>query len=303
MLITSMAYPHIANAIAKLEREGRPDQAPIIAALAAQRDTLDAEREAAEAAAPVAEAVEGHNGAPAASPFEAVKTEIEDLRVEAGHWLDGAAITSEAEAEKIGLLRTKIDEAMAKAEKSRVAEKAPFDLGAKEVQDRYNTLIGETKAVTGTAVTMRRTINSALTAWLNKVAAEQQKARDEAARIAREAEEKAREHISHTHDTTDLEDRESALREVDMARQAAINLGAANREKAQVQTAGRAIGLRTVYRAEVTDRIAALQHYKADRLNEYVAELEAMCLRFAQADVKAGKREIPGITVHADRVV
>lgn len=48
MLIADMAYPHIANAIAKIGREGRTDQPDVLAALVARRNEMDAAREEAE---------------------------------------------------------------------------------------------------------------------------------------------------------------------------------------------------------------------------------------------------------------
>ncbi|MFT4076452.1 MAG: hypothetical protein QM647_13080 [Asticcacaulis sp.] len=304
MLITSMAYPHIVNAIAKLEREGRDDMAPVIAALSAQRDKLDAEREAAESAATVAEAVEGHNGAPELTPFEAVKAKLEDLRIEAGNWLDGAEVTSQEQANELGRLLDMVRKASSEADEARKAEKLPHDTAANEVQERFNTLIGNTKKVVGIAVRMETALKNAIGKWMVKVEREQQAERQRLAAIEAEQRRIAEEAISHTHISDDIDERDAAIAEMDKAREAAIELGVANRQRAQVETGGaRAIGLRSVFRAEVTDRIEALKHYREDRLPEYQAALEAMVLQFANADIKAGKRSgIPGITIHEDRV-
>lgn len=299
MLIADMAYPHIVNAIAKMEREGRTDQPQVLAALCARRDVLDLERAEAEANAPVAEATEGHNGAPA-TPFDAIKAKADDLRLEAGNWLDGAEIENQAQADEIGKMLDMVRKLKAEAEAAKTAEKKPFMDAANEVQARYNTLTGETKAQTGVLITIEQTVKATLAKWLRKVAAEQEAARQEAARIAREAEEKAREHVAHTHDTSDIEDREAALAEIDKARHAANELSQANKAKAQAQGGERAIGLRTVYRPEIVKLSDALKHYWMDRPDAFTD----LVMQFARDDIRAGKRSgIPGINIISEQVV
>ena len=303
MDIATMPYSYLCNAIAKREREGVKDD--ILYALKARKDVMDIELAAAEAAKADAvpneptplEGVIGGNNPPPTTPFDEVKTELEDLKIEAKNWLDGAAIKNQSEADEIARLRDKIDAASAKAEKQRIIEKKPHDDAANAVQAKYNTLIGNTQAVRGVAVTMRATINTALTAWLNKVKADQDAIREKAETEAREAAHKAEQHIAFTHDTTDLDDRDAALREIDIARQKAIDLAAANRLKPQVHGEGRAIGLVTKWRAEVTDVKAALQYYRADRTEEYWDALTAVVAQFAKDDIACKKtgQEVPGI--------
>jgi hypothetical protein len=305
VLIEDMAFPHLNAATAKMEREGQTSD-PAYPVMIARRDRLNAEYEAAQAAqAAEAEAGPrlggiGDNGAPEPTPFELVKAEIEDLRVEAGNWLDGAEVQSQAEADKLGLLLERVRNAAKRADAERVKEKEPHDEAVKQIQDRYNSLIGNTKSVKGVAVRIEEAVKEALGGWLRKVAAEQERQRQEAAQREAEARRQAEEHIAHTHDATDIDDRDAALADVDRARQAAIDLAAANRAKAQAQGETRAIGLRTVYRAEIVSLKDALAHYWRDRPEAFSATVE----QFAKDDIRAGKRsDIPGIIIHADQVV
>ena len=255
MAIATMAYPHITNAIAKMEREGSDGQAEgVYAALLAQKAQMDADVKAAIDEAPEAEAVIGHNGGPELTPFEKVKAKLEDLRIEAGNFCDGAEIKSQAEADTVARLLRDVQAAANLAEAERIKEKEPHDTAAAEVQARYNTLIGNNKSIKGTAVVMEAALKTASTAWLLKLDAEQAKIRDEAAKVAREAMEAAQAHIAHTHDSTDLDDRESAIAEIDRAKELAFASAAANKLKAQaVVTGARSVSLRTVYDVEVTN--------------------------------------------------
>lgn len=293
LLITDMPFPHLTAAVAKMERDGRTGE-PAYPVMLARRDALTAEYEAAQAANP------GTNGAPEPTPFEAIRDEMESLRVEAGHWLDGAEITSQAEADKLGTLLRIVQAAAKRADEARKAEKKPFDDGAAQVQERYNPLIGNTTKVKGVAVRIEEALKVASTKWLRKVAAEQEAARQEAARIAEEARQRAEAHVAATHDTTDMDDRDAALAEVDRAREAAFAFAAANREKAQSQVeVGRAIGLVTTWRAEITDRTAALRHYYTQRPEDF----EPLVMEFARQDIRAGKHSgVPGITIIPEQV-
>lgn len=293
--IATMAYPHVANALAKMDREGRSGDA-VYAALLAHKAMMDAE--AAEKADEPAVAEIGHNGAPDATPFERVKAKVDDLHIEAKNWLDGADVKSQDEADQIGKLLDMVRKASKEADAERIREKEPLDVAVKEIQDRYNTLIGNTKAVKGTAVRIEEGLKVALTGWLRKVAAKQEEERQERERIAREAAQKAEEAVAYTHDTTDLDERDAALRSVDAARQAAIDLAAANKAKAQAQGGERAIGLVTAYRPEIADLGAALRHFWLDRPNSFRQLVE----QFAREDIRQGKRSIPGIIIHEERV-
>ena len=56
-------------------------------------------------------------------------------------------------------------------------------------------------------------------------------------------------------------------------------------------------GLRTVWHAEISDRRAALNHYLKTAPEEFVATIQ----RLADQDIRAGVRNIPGITAIEER--
>lgn len=241
----------------------------------------------------------GHNNPPPESPFESIKAKLEDLRVEAGNWLDGAEVKNQSEADELGRLLDMVRKAAKEADEARIAEKKPFDDAAEEVQTRYNTLIGNTKKVTGVAVRMETALKAAIGKWLVKVKAEQDAERERLAREAEELRQSAEIAVASTHISTDIDERDAAIAEADKARQAAIELASANRAKAQAQTGGRAIGLVTTYRPEIENMTTALRHYWADRPESFTD----LVIQFAKDDIRSGKRQIPGINVIEESVV
>jgi hypothetical protein len=287
-----MAYPHITNAIAKMEREGRTDEPQVLASLHARRDDLDAEREAAESSAPVAEAVEGHNNPPEATTFEAIKSKIDDIRIEALNWMDGAEIENAAQAAEVEKLLGMLRAAKSEAEKAKDAEKKPLLDASNEIQDRYNTLIGKTQKVTGTALVIEGAILAARTKWLNKVEAERKAEVARLAKIAEEQAEKAREAFRSSIDTSDLEQREDALAEIDKARQAAFDLS----KVAKAETKG----LKTVYDVQVTDAKALAAWFWVNRNAELVGFMTDEARRTVRAS--NGSAAINGVTVIDERV-
>jgi hypothetical protein len=60
------------------------------------------------------------------------------------HWLDGAEITSDAEAEAVTRLLNAARDAESAADAQRVEENRPFDLGKAAVQAKFAPLIGST---------------------------------------------------------------------------------------------------------------------------------------------------------------
>lgn len=300
--IATMPYSHLANAINKMEREDRTAD-PVFAALVSRKMVMDAEGQPA-ADAPKSEpapreAVIGDNGAPEATTFDAIKEEIEDLRIEAGAWLDGQVIENQQQADELGRLLDLVRKASKRADDARKAEKKVFDDGAAEVQERYNTLIGDTKKVKGTAVLIEETAKNALAKWLSKVKADQDAERERAAQEAREKQERAEMAVACTHASDDIEERADALAMAETARQAQAQASVANKAKAQVQTGGRAIGLVTTYEPEVSNLQAALIHYWKERPLDFTD----LVMQFAREDVRAGKRTIPGILVNSVETV
>lgn len=243
----------------------------------------------------------GHNHPPAEiepTPFEMSEVEIGDLYAEAKNWLDGEPVSSQAQADGISKLMDDLRKAVKLANERRVIEKQPFDDGAAEVQARYNPLIEDGKTRKGKAILALDMAKKALASWLQKQE-DEKRAAAEAAR--KEAEEKARiaQEALRASQVDDLAKREAAealVREAQAAESAATK---AENSKAHATGGTRAIGLRSVWRAEMTDGRAAAGHYWRERR----AEVDAFFQGLADADVRAGKREIPGFLISETRVL
>ncbi len=243
----------------------------------------------------------GHNNPPVEiepTPFEMSEVEIGDLYAEAKNWLDGEPVASQAQADGLSKLIDDLRRAAKLADERRVEENRPFDDGKAAVQARYAPLIADTKAVKGKAVLAIDMAKKALAPWLQKLEDEKRAA---AAKARAEADEKARiaqEALRASH-VADLEKREAAealLREAAAADAAATK---AENSKAHATGGARAMGLRSVWRAEMTDGREAAGHYWRTRREEVDAFFQGL----ADADVRAGKRDIPGFLVLETRVL
>lgn len=234
---------------------------------------------------------------PPLTPFEAAKKRIDDLYTECGHWLDGAVVKDEATAEVIGSLLNLIREAEKEADAARVAENVPFDTGKAEVQARYAELIGNTKTMKGKTVKAAEACKAALVPWLQQKEAERQA---EAKRLRDEAEEKERlaQEAIRDADRSNLEQMEAAETLIAEANKAgAVAKRVENATVTVSNQAGRAIGLRTTWVAEVTSAKLfgeyVWQHCKPD----YIEFLNVMAKRL----VDGGKREIVGLKITEEK--
>lgn len=246
-------------------------------------------------------AVAGNNNPPVEiepTPFEMSEVEIGDLYAEAKNWLDGEPVTTQAQADGLSKLIEDLRKAGKLADERRVEENKPFDDGKAEVQARYAPLIADTKSVKGKVPLAVDMAKKALAPWLQKLEDEKQaaakKAREEA-----DAKMKAAQDALRASQVADLEKREAAealIRDAEKADAAATK---AENSKAHATGGTRAIGLRSVWRAEMTDARAAAAHYWVTRREDVDAFFQGM----ADADVRAGKREIPGFMIAETRVL
>lgn len=231
----------------------------------------------------------GHNNPPEPTPYEAAMAKINDLYDEARLWLDGDPITSQDMADDLSNLLTMIRAAEKEADDARKIEKKPFDDGAKEVQARYKPLLD--KAARASDVCKK-----ALADWLRKQEAERQK-QAEAAR--KEAEEKARAAAeAHRMAATNLEASEAAEALIDEAIEARKAAKRIEADTAKAGNMGRAVSLRTVRTAVLTNLQLAACHYWTARPDELAAALT----KIAEADIRAGKRDIPGFEIKEERI-
>jgi hypothetical protein len=220
------------------------------------------------------------------SPFDLAVAEFMDLYDEAKNWADGSAIESQEQCDALDKLDKALLGAGQKLDALRVEEKRPLDEQVQAIQDRFNPFIQPKK---GKADLARSSLNPIRAAW--KEAERQRKeaialkARLEADEERRKAEEAIRASAGN------LEARERAEEQLALANDA--EGFASRREKAA--TTG--LGLRTYYRPDLTDLSAAIKHYWASHRGEF----EALVCRLAAEDVRAGKRTLPGFTIHEER--
>lgn len=230
----------------------------------------------------------GHNNPPS-DPFTAVRINCEDLYAEAKHWLDGAEITSDAEAEAVGRLLEMAREAFDAADAARIMENEPFDTGKAAVQEKYAPLIADTKKVKGTMVRMKEACLAALKPWREKKLAEAaalaETARQEAARKAQAAADAIRASAGNLDATEAAEDLVKAA--VDAQRDAA--------RATKATTTG--TGLSTYFEAVMTVQRDAILFYMKRRPEAFVD----LCKSLAAEDVRAGIRTIPGFAVEERR--
>jgi hypothetical protein len=240
---------------------------------------------------------EGANNPPL-SPFEAVSIHIEDLLIEARNWADGQPASNQGQADEISRLIDDLRKAGDAADDLRIEEKTPWDEKIEEIQVRYNVYIGGLKSKVknpGKVVVAIDALKAALKPYLDKLAAEKRAAEEaaqaEAARAAAAAAEAMRSAAS-----DDLEAREAAEDLVETARLAEAAASRAAHDKAQAHGGSRALGLKKFYRPELVAPGEALRHYAVERN----AELKDFLLGLAVADVREGKRQIPGFKVVED---
>jgi len=234
-------------------------------------------------------AVAGNNAPPVPTPFDLVAENVSDVYLEAKHWLDGAAVSSQAEADAIALLLDMARKAEKAADDLRVAEKKPHDDAAKAVQVKFKPLLDKTALVT-------RSCKDALTPWLERVEAAKRASAEEARREA-DAKKAAAEAEVRRAQSAGMEARERAEQQLRDAKDAGAAASRAEKSTAQAKGGARAVGLRTSYRPELTDAREAARHYWTARREA----LEAFLLDLARDDVARGLRAIPGFVVHEER--
>ena len=242
-------------------------------------------------------AVAGHNNPPEPTPFELSATEVADLCLEGKNWLDGAPVTTDAEATAISKLLDLFRQAEKRIDARRKAEAEPHDIAKAEIQARYNVLIGSTKSVKGSIPLAVEACKRALAPWLETEEAKKQAEATAARKAAEEAAERAREAFQATH-VADLAGRIEAERLAGEAKQAEALAKDADKDRAAARGGARAVTLRTVYRAEITDRRAALNWFAANRPDHLAGILQTAVEQLCAASV----RNVPGVVYHEERI-
>jgi hypothetical protein len=226
---------------------------------------------------------------PNAEPLQTHGMNIEDLFAEAKNWLDGEPIATPEQADAVGKLLDMIRQARKAADEQRKVEKKPHDDAGKAVQEAWNPLLVKCDLALSTC-------KSALTPWLEAVEARQREEADRARQQAADSQRAAQAALqaAPSTDLTARADAEMLLEEASRSEKAAAKL-----DKARPQALGesRAIGLRTFYRAEVTDYTAFARWAWTTRRAEYEAFLNDL----AEREGRRGPVTIPGLLVHTER--
>jgi len=237
----------------------------------------------------------GHNNPPedTKSPFDAIKVHIEDLLAEAHNWADGTTVESQAQADEASRLIDDLRKAAQAAADVQASEQRPHDEAIAEIRERYRPLIQDPKTKNpGKVWKAIDALKACVKPYLDRLEAERRAAAEEARRQAEEAQRIAAE-AARAASASNLAAREEAEELVAAAAQADAAAKRIENAKTQARGGERAMGLRKTYTPVLTDRKAALMHYISEQPDEFVALL----MRLAWADVRAGKRQLPGFVV------
>lgn len=215
--------------------------------------------------------------------------EVDDLLLEARNYLDGAPIANEDQANAVSSLLNRLRRIAKDADAQRKVEAKPFDDGKAAVQALWKPILDKTELAATTA-------KEALAPWLRqleeKQRAEAEFARAEAERLARVAAD------AYAASSGNFQARDDAERLIKAAGAAEKHAAHTSRQKAHAKGGERAVGLRSVWTATLTDSCAALRHYR----ERQPTALKTWLAEQAEQDVRAGARSIPGFEVTESRV-
>jgi hypothetical protein len=223
----------------------------------------------------------GSNNPPA---FDTYSIALDDLRIEAGNYLDGAALETQGQADAVGQLISTAKKIRKDADAQRAEEKRPHDEAAKAVQTKWKPLLDKADTIIAAA-------QKPLSAYLSRLADEQREAerlaRIEADRLAQEA------RAARMASEGDIEAIERAKVLEAEAETAAKDAKRAGKAKAHVAGVDRAIGLRSYWSHQLIARRELLDWVMrndpdglTDMLNEY-----------ARKAVANGTRHLPGVSI------
>jgi hypothetical protein len=229
----------------------------------------------------------GHNQPPA---YDAYSMALDDAYSTAKDFLDGSPIENQGQADSVGRIVSEVKRIKKDADAARAEEKAPHLQACRTVDAKWKPLEERCETIIAAA-------QAPLTAYLNKLADEQREAeriaREEAARVAQEAIEASRAAEGSVEATERARGLEKAA---DKASREAARLG---KQKAHVAGMDRAIGLRTYWTHEITDRRELLNWVAKND----AAALTAMLDEYARKAVASGVRWLPGVAITEERKV
>jgi hypothetical protein len=234
-----------------------------------------------------------------ATPFDLIADHLEDLISEARIFADGEPVSNQGQADAVSALIEDLRLAAKDADAERVRENEPHDKAKAAVQAKYAPLIADPKNKNpGKVWKAIDALKACLQPFLAKLDAEKR----EAERVAREAADKAAKDAAdamRAAAANDLQAREQAEALIAAAEVMQGVAKAAAGDKAHATGGSRAMGLRSVWKAELKDaQIAAGFFWKRDP-----SVFNAFLQKLADEDVRAGKRSIPGFDVTETRVL
>jgi len=235
-----------------------------------------------------------------ATPFDLIAETADDLLTEARAWADGKAVETQPQADDVSRLIDELRKIAKTAEDQRKVENKPYDDAKAAIQTKYAPLFADPKnKVPGKVFKAVDALKATLQPFLAKLDAEkreaERKAREAADQAARDAAEAMRAAAA-----SNLEAREEAeakVREAEAAERAARQ---AATDKAHATGGDRAMGLRSVWKATVTDARSALAHYYRINPDAFLPLVQ----KLADDDVRSGKRSgVAGVEFIETRVL
>lgn len=224
----------------------------------------------------------GHNMPPR---HEAFAMALDDVRLEAGNFLDGAAIETKQQADAIGVIVSKARQIRKDADAARKEEKEPHLEAGRKVDADF-------KPVLETADDIIKAAQKPLSAWMQAEEDRQRKIAGEARQKAIQAQQDALAAQRAADGNVDATEAARNLqRDADRATKEAAKL-----EKAKPSVAGetRAIGLRSYQVSEVHDHRALLEHV----MRTDPEPLKAWLDDYARKSLPA---QLPGVTIRTER--
>jgi hypothetical protein len=224
-----------------------------------------------------------------AEPAVLFAEEVDDLLLEARNYLDGEPITNEQQAEAVSSLLNRLRRVSKDADEARKVEKQPH-------LDASRSVDGKWKPITDKADLAVTTCKQALAPYLRAIEEQQQREAEAARKEADRLAEIARQ--AHQTASGNLGAQEDAERLLKAAAAAEKEAAKAGKQKAHATGGERAVGLVDRYTPELAEPAIALRHYRAANPEG----LKLWLMAQAEADVRSGARDIPGFTIHHERV-
>lgn len=233
----------------------------------------------------------GHNQ----SPYEVLKSRIDDVIAATDNAIEQfPEITEQSVADEFTSLIDMIRACEKEAETMRKEEKAPHDAAIKDIQARY-------KAFTDNLGLAVAVLKRRVTAFLVKKEREAEEARKaaeaEALRVMEEAEAAERAAQDSGSVSAQIKAQEAKEQADQAVKEVSAPVGPA---RAKGEFSSRAIGLRTVYSAQIDDLDAVYAHFKTDpKVREVLQSLANAAARAAKGD--AGRFQVPGARLHEEK--